>query len=315
MLRFKNYNATGVAPDGRLFAGDLNLFQDLVAALSDFTQTHDVGVLRVGSSDLQLLKYGTAEFRMSGALRVDKIFRPLGGLIPGTFTEAGKAAIPANEAPYGLTILNSEKNWIEWNAGTDATRKWLRMGGARPVTIAEFLAIASPQDGEEAYVRITSGTSPLWHFRYSAAHSRWDAVGQQIPVYTISGGINLAQGVSMVNYADGGPILTIPLQGAYYLRGAAQRTMTVQEDSISGLLWIQAQYNGGGAANVEISRISQGNRGGMMPADKMDGELLAFGLPRNSNVVLRYSNDQVGAPVHQDFNRQLWISPVYVTQA
>lgn len=130
MIRVKDFQATGLAPLGKLYAGDLNAIQDAAAALSDFTQTLSLGTLRVGAADLQLLRYGagagtvTSEARLSADMRIDGILRPLGGLIPPAFTTTQRDAIPANMAPYGLKILNTTTNREEWNSGTDGARVW-----------------------------------------------------------------------------------------------------------------------------------------------------------------------------------------------
>lgn len=132
MIRFKNYNATGIAPDGRLYAGDLNLFQDLVAALTDLTQNHSVGTLSIGESGLQLTRYGAGELGISGAARVTGILRALAGFISGTYTTAARDGIAVGGAPYGVIILNSTTNRYEWNKGTDAARDWQPMGAVPP---------------------------------------------------------------------------------------------------------------------------------------------------------------------------------------
>ena len=131
-MRYKSFVATGIAPDGRLYAGDLNGIQDTFVSLTDFTQTLDVGTLRVGDPSLQLVKYGAGEFRMSGSLRVDGILRGLGGLLAGAFTTTQRDAIPLGSRPYGLIILNTTSNRYEWNAGTDAVPDWNAMGGGMP---------------------------------------------------------------------------------------------------------------------------------------------------------------------------------------
>lgn len=134
MDRVKTFLATGLAPDGRLYAGDLNAIEDAAAALSDFTQTLDLSVLRVGQADLQVLRYGaglgtiTSEARLTGDLRVDGVVRPLGGLILGAFTTTQRNAIGAGMAPYGIIILNTTTNQFEWNVGTDGARNWQSLG-------------------------------------------------------------------------------------------------------------------------------------------------------------------------------------------
>ncbi len=124
MQRIKSFEATGLAPNGRLYAGDLNAIQDAVAAKSDFTQTIDLVTLRIGETGLQLLRYGGGEGRITGSLRTDGIFRGLGGLIAGAFTTTQRDAIAVGLAPYGTIILNTTLNAYQFNAGTDTARSW-----------------------------------------------------------------------------------------------------------------------------------------------------------------------------------------------
>lgn len=124
MIRLKTYDSTGVAPNGRLFAGDLNLLQDTVAALSDFAQTHDVAILRVGDTTLALQKFGAGELWFNSLLRVTGIFRALAGFVSGTYTTTQRNAIAGGSRPYGLVILNSTTNRYEFNSGTDAAPVW-----------------------------------------------------------------------------------------------------------------------------------------------------------------------------------------------
>lgn len=130
MPRYKTFDSTGVPPGGVLYAGDENAMQDRAAELANFAQTLDLGTLRVGDAALQLIKYGTGEFRMTGLLRVDGILRGLGGLYAGTFTTAQRDAIGAGFRPFGLVILNTTTARIEWNAGSDAVPRWEPLGQA-----------------------------------------------------------------------------------------------------------------------------------------------------------------------------------------
>lgn len=177
--RIKTFDSTGVAPNGRLFAGDLNLMQDQYADQANFSQTHDVGTLRVGDTSLQLLKFGSGEFRMSGSVRTDGIVRALGGLYGGAFTTTQRDAIPTGSRPYGLVILNTTTNQYEWNQGTDPTPSWIPLGsitaagllGARPspsVANAGQLYFATDDNGGTLYrstgsswVRIAKGLSSI----------------------------------------------------------------------------------------------------------------------------------------------------------
>jgi len=123
MSRVKTFDATGIATGGVLYAGDLNNIQDHYADLSNFAQTVDVSSLRVGDTSIQLLKFGTAEARVSAALRTDGILRGLGGLYSGQFTTAGRPG--AGSRPYGLMIFNTDLSRYEVNVGTDAAPSWV----------------------------------------------------------------------------------------------------------------------------------------------------------------------------------------------
>jgi microcystin-dependent protein len=124
MQRVKSFEATGLAPNGRLYAGDLNAIQDAAAAKADFTQTIDLANLRIGETALQLLKYGPAEARISGSLRTDGIVRALGGLYGGAFSTAARDALTNAQRPYGLIILNTTTNGYEFNSGTESSPVW-----------------------------------------------------------------------------------------------------------------------------------------------------------------------------------------------
>lgn len=128
MIRVKEFNATGVAPNGRLYAGDLLAIMDAAAGLSDFTQTVDVSALRVGDSAIQLLKYGTLDARITSAFRADGIMRGLGGLYAGAFTTAQRNAIAAGSRPFGLVIFNTDISRLEINVGSDAVPSWTGIG-------------------------------------------------------------------------------------------------------------------------------------------------------------------------------------------
>jgi hypothetical protein len=128
MIAVKTFDATGVAPNGKLYAGDLNAIQAAAAALVDFTQTIDLGSVRIGESGLTLSRIGSLEAQLSGDFRVTKIIRGLEGFIPGAFTTTQRDALAAGRAPYGLALLNTTKNKWEWNTGSDVARVWQPFG-------------------------------------------------------------------------------------------------------------------------------------------------------------------------------------------
>jgi hypothetical protein len=129
--RIKSFDATGIAPNGRLFAGDLNLIQDTAAALLDYAQNLAVGSLAIGASDTTLTHYGAQEMAVSGLLRVLGIFRAASGIIVGSYTTTARDALVS--PAYGLVILNSTTNQYEWNSGTPTVPNWVGLGGALPV--------------------------------------------------------------------------------------------------------------------------------------------------------------------------------------
>lgn len=133
MQRLFTKDATGAATNGRWYAGDINALQDAVAAITDLAQTLSLGVLKIGESGLQLLRYGTAEARLTGALRTDGILRGLGGLIAGAFSTTQRDALGTGLAPYGIVILNTTTDRYEWNKGSDGARDWQPLGGAGTV--------------------------------------------------------------------------------------------------------------------------------------------------------------------------------------
>lgn len=126
--RIKNFVSTGLAPDGRLYAGDLNRIQDQYADLSNFGQAFAAGSISLGEAALILLRYGAGEARLSGALRTDGIIRALGGVYAGAFSTVQRDAIPVGLRPFGLIILNTTTNQLEINKGTDDTPNWQTVG-------------------------------------------------------------------------------------------------------------------------------------------------------------------------------------------
>lgn len=124
----KVFDSTGIAPNGKLFAGDLNALAAAAAAQADFAQTIDLSTLRIGEAGLTISRIGSLEAQLSGDLRVTKIVRGLEGFIPGAFTTIERDAIAVGRAPYGLAILNTVKNKWEWNAGSDGARVWQPFG-------------------------------------------------------------------------------------------------------------------------------------------------------------------------------------------
>lgn len=139
MNRLKTYDATGIAPNGKLFAGDMNALQDAVAALYDLAQAQGFSSAAIGEAGLILSRYAVGEARLSGALRADGIMRGLGGLFAGTFTTAQRDGITAGLRPYGLVILNSTTNRLEINLGTDPSPNWQPVGSTADVPVGAVM--------------------------------------------------------------------------------------------------------------------------------------------------------------------------------
>jgi hypothetical protein len=128
MIAVKTFDSTGIAPNGRLFAADLNAIQAAAAGLTDLTQAQSVGSLAIGEAGLILNRFGAGEAQISGAFRSSGILRGTGGVYIGQFTTTARNAIGAGLAPNGLIIFNTTTNQFEWNSGTDGARAWAPLG-------------------------------------------------------------------------------------------------------------------------------------------------------------------------------------------
>lgn len=127
MQRFKTFDGTGVAPNGRLYPVDLNTMQDLAAALHDLSQVVGVGQLSIGEDGLALVRYGAGIARLEGGLRIDNLLTA-GGIQPANLTQTQRDAIAAGFAPKGTGVYNTTKNRWEFNSGDDTTRVWNSFG-------------------------------------------------------------------------------------------------------------------------------------------------------------------------------------------
>ena len=125
--RIKTFDSTGQAPNGRLFAGDMNAIQDQYADQNNLGQNVGVNTIALGEAGLQMVRYGPGEMRITGSVRTDGILRGLGGLYAGAYTTAQRDGIAAGSRPYGLIVLNTTTNQYEWNSGTDAAPNWKPM--------------------------------------------------------------------------------------------------------------------------------------------------------------------------------------------
>lgn len=129
LTRVKTFVATGVAPNGRLYAGDLNAIQDAVAAQSDFAQTVGVGTLQIGETGLALNRFGAGEARITGAFRVDGTFKA-GSWLYANLATANQVVIGYNGVSAGGMSFGSatDTNLYRQAAGDLRTDGTLRAG-------------------------------------------------------------------------------------------------------------------------------------------------------------------------------------------
>jgi hypothetical protein len=130
--RIKTFDSTGVAPGGKLYAGDLNAMQDQYADQANFAQTIDLGTVRIGEAGLSLSKFAVNEARLTGALRIDKQL----GLGSLTTTQRNALTSP----PTGTMIYNSTTGQVEVNLGSAGTPSWVVAGIGTDIISAGLIA-------------------------------------------------------------------------------------------------------------------------------------------------------------------------------
>lgn len=120
--RIKSFDSTGVAPNGRLYAGDLNAIQDAAAGQTDASQTLLLGTLQVGDTGIQALKFGAEIMRITSHLMVDKTVHL------GNLTTTARDALTSGKAPKGALLFNTTVGFPQINIGTDGARNWMTVG-------------------------------------------------------------------------------------------------------------------------------------------------------------------------------------------
>jgi|SRR5580765_471630 len=239
--RIKTFDSTGTAPNGRLYAGDMNALQDDYADLSNYSQEVDAATFGIGETALKLLRYGAGEARVSGMLRTDGILRGLGGLYAGAFTTTQRDAIPLGSRPYGLLILNTTTNQYEWNKGTDTTPNWQAIAATASVT---EVAIGSMMDWPWA-----AGSIPSWAL------------------------LPFGQAISRTTYST----LNALASAAGYVYGNGDGSTTFNMPDYRGRIGIGLDNMGGTAANRVTSGISGINGASLGAVGGAEGVTLTTG--------------------------------------
>lgn len=282
MQRVKDFNATGVAPDGYLYAGDLNLIQDAAAALADLTQNLQVGTLAIGEPGLLLTRFGSGEARLSGAFRTDGILRGLGGLYAGQFTTSQRDAIAAGKCPYGLIILNLTSNQYEWNNGSDTARSWTPLGGVTAGSVTtQSLASSVP-------IIPVGGTI------------EWDYLSTSIPSWSV---LPYGQALSRTGF----PTLFSLAQAAGFPHGTGDGSNTFNIADKRGRVSVGKDDMGGGAANritVAVSGVSGATLGAVCGAEGVS--ITTAQMPSHTHGV---SDPSHGHGVSQSGHSHSYVNP------
>jgi microcystin-dependent protein len=187
MNRVKTFDATGIAPNGRLYAGDLNLIQDAVAALTDLAQNLSAASLTVGESGLTISRFGAGQVNIAGTLRLAGLLQAISGVVPGTFTTAQRDAIASGLAQPGTILYNSTTAQLEINVGTDSARDWRRVGEV----LANAITTGSIQNNSITGAKIQAGSISQSHIAADVrlvpigAILDWPWTHTQIPTWAL----------------------------------------------------------------------------------------------------------------------------------
>lgn len=235
MNRYKSFDSSGNAPNGRLYSGDLNAIQDAAAALTDLAQIISIGQMRLGESGLQLLRFGTLDARLTGALRTDGIVRALGGLYAGAFTTTQRDAIASGSRPPGLIVFNTTNNRLEMNFGSDASPSWGPVGPALGTAAGQALPgdhfAATPE--KTSYVAGPVGNGATYTLTCDVAGTyviEWGAGKATSQVQGGSASISCNKAGGVAQYADfgaGGPMV----RGGVALSAAEVITFTISANN------------------------------------------------------------------------------------
>lgn len=315
MNRLKTYDATGIAPNGRLFAGDINALEDAVAALADLTQNLEAGSIAIGEAGLQLIRYGAGEARITGALRTDGILRGLGGVYAGSFTTTQRNAI-ANP-PYGLVITNSTTNQLEMNYGTPVAPSWGSIGVQPPFSTADI------SDSAITSAKIADGTivdSDLAADTLTARVIAANAItASELADNAVDTAAIAASAVTNAKIADGAVTNAKLGANATFLAPGTFAAIPAANTAVAGTLYFATDtlelYRSNGAAWVLVGRVPDGS-GNFSITGNFRAESGGFRLQRHPYPNERHiETGAFSAPIGQQivsFTNAFGVAPVCV---
>jgi hypothetical protein len=250
VIRIKTFDATGIAPNGRLFATDLNAIQDAAAGLTDLTQHLSVADIAIGESGLILSRFGAGIARLSGSLRLDTDVNAVGRVF-SKFGLASQVAVgdlgPAAQA--GIAF------------GSALDTDLYRSAAATLKTDGAFIVVGALTAGSIGPLSALAGY-PADATKYLRGDGTWATI--TIPtqptvvtgIVSSAGGVTAGTGYSVVRNGTGSYTVT------YTSAFAATPTVVIAPVGNGGFWNITAQSpssftvvwtNTGGGVNMDTS--------------------------------------------------------------
>lgn len=132
MSRVKTFDSTGVAPNGRLFAGDLNAIQDQYVDLVNLAQAVSVGSLTIGTAGLTFSQFAAGVVGLAGALRISNYANAVNGYqVNGAALASTHLADSANLARQSdISGVALPSGFMAEYAGDTAPTGWLLCDGS-----------------------------------------------------------------------------------------------------------------------------------------------------------------------------------------
>lgn len=122
--------------------------------------------------------------------------------------------------PTSLPVITHNSGDVlpasDWNSYVRDNINKLLNQGHRILTVAQFTALSTPEDGDEAYVEVDATNGIMWHFRYVAAEAtyKWRFLGGPGLFSEVTTAENTASG-SYVALTTAGPSIALPRSGDY----------------------------------------------------------------------------------------------------